>query len=1474
MALKLQQLATTPKNLMSLAASPKKEESPERKRPTLDVGQLIEQGVFESAEPAMSEPIPAAPDIASIMQGTEPESYTPPTKEQILRGIDIVGDPLVKGATMGVLGKGGALERVISDLTGGRFQPGTPARPETVAEKAIATGAEMAGSIAPITKLINMGKLAVTKVIPKTATGITAKVARTLGPEAFAGAAYEGGTALVEGKSPSEAVKEAAIGAGTFAALGGAARGIEAGVKKLLHMARTPKAEVPSVAKNDLEYANNQQQGPAPEIKPGFRTAMPDYTINNLASLETGKPSYSGSTGWEYPQSYIDATARSGGEVATIPVQGPRAVRSAAENLSPEVTEPVRTSPTGAFATKTPSLQGGPQDYAIDNLTGFSGGKDFTSTPNYQYPQGYIEAPARSGGQASTVIPGPDKRVIRSGATIEEPVQIESKGIAPEKPEVITDSSISIKPEAPAQAATMPTAAAKEGPRVEVSTKGELAPQKAVITTEPIVPGEKSAEISKTTPSLVSQGLNLARGETANGNPVWELSGNTEGYKKILQKLGGREQKSKGTWSFYGDRDPTEKIMSRLSSLEGEKGVSKIPQGHEMGNAVIGPGGKRLTVIDSSDPSMLLVRNEKGSEFKIGRKAVKPLSSEEIQAARKEIQNPEELLKVVETPKGTTTLYSGIPVEAISDSVEMAGKKLADVAGKPVGNVKILQSEQAKQPGIMSSLQSPSRVARSFPEAKPYVDDGMKSTTVQERLRKTFNYRLQVIDEVLGTKGFARVKDPLNKTYTENKKLLHEVLLTGDIIGKKFSAAELRSDFGANEQVIRAYNLTRSAYDRAYGISSAAKEARGKDPVAYREGYIPHFFHNYFITVDGQMAGSARTLREAVQMSNPVARTGAKVTIIPKKFEHPGEASQAAVLGDMSYFKLKNKVEKEFSMSADEASQLLDGVARMKGRSRFVGNFLERKGVKGWDKNLDWVNRHYFNMVSRFAALDHFKASAITRFERQFGKFDNEHTGIAGYIKNYINDVNGNPTQMEELLNATIARSPAISQFLGKYLGDRASLQIAGATTKGVAIAKLGMFNISSALINTTQLLNAYGKLGEKWTAVGIRQAMASGSGKNAGLLKQMGIDVQLGLESGAGYSKAGMGKFFDASVFAFHKADNYLRRVTALGSYYKGIKEGMSHKQALEYGRKIVDATQFNYSIADSPAFIRRSGPVGQVLLQFKKFPVKQLEFIGQLKGAEKARFWIPFTLMSGYFAFPGVELLNNTVKNIFGVDPELELKKELMTWAGNDPTKSKMAEGIMYGLTSQAGADISKRVGMGDFIPSEAADFAGPAVSTVVRTAQLAGRQEWTDALRAISPAPGNLLLAMQKDGEISDPWNRGRLKMVLSPQERAVKAAGFAPVRESIERDTGRVIRYAEEQRGEKERKAIDEYIKAESSGDDKAIRKALSNIESLGINFKRIVEEQNKKQMTNMERIQDNIPKKQEMNYTNIENFGKR
>ena len=52
-------------------------------------------------------------------------------------------------------------------------------------------------------------------------------------------------------------------------------------------------------------------------------------------------------------------------------------------------------------------------------------------------------------------------------------------------------------------------------------------------------------------------------------------------------------------------------------------------------------------------------------------------------------------------------------------------------------------------------------------------------------------------------------------------------------------------------------------------------------------------------------------------------------------------------------------------------------------------------------------------------------------------------------------------------------------------------------------------------------------------------------------------------------------------------------------------------YRKAMEYAKDFVVKTNFDYSDIDSPRMFTQFGTLGKTLLQFKKFGVKEAEFL-----------------------------------------------------------------------------------------------------------------------------------------------------------------------------------------------------------------------------------------------------------------------
>lgn len=654
-----------------------------------------------------------------------------------------------------------------------------------------------------------------------------------------------------------------------------------------------------------------------------------------------------------------------------------------------------------------------------------------------------------------------------------------------------------------------------------------------------------------------------------------------------------------------------------------------------------------------------------------------------------------------------------------------------------------------------------------------------------------------------------------------------------------------------------------------------------------RKGYVPHFFHEYmvrFVDSHGKatVISSGRTIREATkkaiewqtqnkEMLQKRNENDWKITITPKVFDFGevglDESKYATTVGDEDFYRMTKKIADRRSLTLHEAKDLLDGVVKKKGRHRFFGNFLRRTGANGYEQEIEWVLRHYFNSTSRYVAMESkFKPQAISLFERLFGRFDNEYHGLPNYIKEYINDINGNPSTLEKQLNDLLNTVPVIGKWVNARFGDRATVALANSITNKISIAKLGFLNVSSAMLNILQVANAAaytGSVSTIWKAL-LKGAHRKYSLHDLKILRETNVLNDIGLDSGAGYGKFSAGKWANRGMILFKESEGIVRRGVTLAAYETGRKRGMSHTEAIQYAKDVNRKSNFDYGVHDAPGIFRRGSIFSQIFLQFKKYPIKQLEamkdflpFFG--KGTtkkQKAIFWGTYFAMAGLFQIPFANILGLLVMGITGDDPEKEAKNNLIELAENYPSLKPLAKIGMYGIGAFANVDITSRVGIGDAVPDDLQSIFGPAASTLFNVAKSAyGGDSWTKQVRNISPGLGNLLLATQ--GESTG--KRGRVSQEYStPYQRLLRGMGFQSTDESDSYLIQSILSTEKKKASSKKQQLIDEYINNPTGENARKLKAA-------GIKPATVKAEQKKKKLDTKERTESGMNKNDKKQY---------
>lgn len=685
------------------------------------------------------------------------------------------------------------------------------------------------------------------------------------------------------------------------------------------------------------------------------------------------------------------------------------------------------------------------------------------------------------------------------------------------------------------------------------------------------------------------------------------------------------------------------------------------------------------------------------------------------------------------------------------------------------------------------------------------------------------------------------------------------------------------------------------------------------------EGYVPHFFHDFYVVVqndDGTTTtvDSGRNVKEAYKKAEQYLKDNenAKLIIRPKKFDFNevgiDEEYYAEMVGDGAYKKINERIANEFDMSIDDVEQLLNkkgdnkNKVRRSSKHRFFGNIQHRTGAKGYeDKDLNWVLRHYFNSACRYEALEtEFKPKAISYFERIYGRIgtDNKYlNGTARYIKDYINDVNGNPSALENSISTWLNNRRLWRYLFTSRYGERAALSVAGNITNKISILKLGVWNVSSAMLNLTQLLNTTALLTDKnpikaaneiskaikdiasLTEGQIEKRIAKLKPDERKAMEDTGVLHELGLDSGAGYSKTSFGKWGDRSMILFKSSERLARCATILAAYRKARNVlNKNHDEAVKYARDINRRANFDYGVNDAPNVFRRGSIISQVLFQFMKYPIKQFElmrdfipFNGRKDATwqQKTTFWGGWIFFAGAFGLPAEDLLWALVglisEPVFGVSPKQAVRQFLLEASKDASLPERVAiRTLLYGGLSNVGIDISSRVGMNDIIPGLGEDynkdanpvikamekFGGATGGTIAQFYLNATKGDNLGMLRSISPGMYNIYTAAI--GESKD--GRGRITTKYDDaMSRIIRGMGFKSTNEAIDTELGSLKYYNMNKTSKEKQNAIDDYLDAEERKENLA--PYAKKLKDLGVKRSTIVKARKDRKKDRRERLKE-------------------
>jgi|GEM_PF-1946712 PREDICTED: hypothetical protein len=541
-----------------------------------------------------------------------------------------------------------------------------------------------------------------------------------------------------------------------------------------------------------------------------------------------------------------------------------------------------------------------------------------------------------------------------------------------------------------------------------------------------------------------------------------------------------------------------------------------------------------------------------------------------------------------------------------------------------------------------------------------------------------------------------------------------------------------------------------------------------------------------------------------------------------------------------------------------------------------------RMNAKGANPDVLGNMEDYIRYNARYipTSVFYYKSTALYRditgrdYKSQFGiggeGAQNDYQEI---LNNFIGSVVGLPNGVDKMLNQ-VFNDVFGKTWVKAMFGEKAVTDALGFSMQTITVLKLGMFRPTAAIAQLGTLMNITTFSGfNKLTAQAMRDASLY-SGNVSLSEKKMFNRIGLNREDTALETQALMneksiynmnikglpiGKFLEKSMFMFNATDKYTRRVAALVAYRQAIVDGKTPEEATDIARDFVRKTNFDYSDKDAPQLFTKLGSIGKLLLQFKKYPVKEAELMMELfqSGDKKAiaRFFGQYLVMAGMMGVPVAGAGDELAEWITGTSPTKEMKKLVMEWAGNDPNKKSLALVAMYGVPALAGVDFSRNIGLGDLVPTNG--FQGPTISTIQNVYKAFRDHEGANNImsniaKELSPAYANYYQALT--GRKRD-WNKDVDTRNYSTGERVAKGLGFRPVSDSVEYDTYSIVKDKQDKEKVKKQKLINKYL-----DDPKSVtKKELHQAGVKGADIRRAQENLTK---TKTEKALANMPKKKQ------------
>lgn len=474
---------------------------------------------------------------------------------------------------------------------------------------------------------------------------------------------------------------------------------------------------------------------------------------------------------------------------------------------------------------------------------------------------------------------------------------------------------------------------------------------------------------------------------------------------------------------------------------------------------------------------------------------------------------------------------------------------------------------------------------------------------------------------------------------------------------------------------------------------------------------------------------------------------------------------------------LQAQLKDSAELANQEVRDALRGViGKKESKTKYWGAMQHRKGAEGystdflrvWKTSLGQFYRwHYLTQLNR----------TIQPMAEQIRADGYKHW--ADHLEHWLQFLWGKKRGvMAEQLDRMLSRVPVLGRYVKPFALERLTGMI-----KSVNYwrhLQTGRFYV----------INSFQPLQTLWPVVGTKgmyralKLLYSAEGRE--ILRRHHVGGMSSKLHEAGMRHSRFDKFTPAGASEMRN-----QALSFLALYDHGVKTGLDDAAAADYARDRGQIfTQFAYTPADIPRIMR--GPIGGMVLQYRRFTIKQLELLGRL--ARDRRYggvarWVIAQAMLG-----GVKVATLGM----GAAWLRALWRKL-----RDEEGEEVADAVVYGLPGLAGVDMSGSINLIDIpygrnVKEKIGTVAlGPTGETAVRMYE-AVKERKTARERTPLGAIGKIAVgtsptvrqfqylakALSKDTSNYDSKERGLYELRLADLWR--KAFGFRPTTESKQRD----------------------------------------------------------------------------------------